>query len=261
MSEGRGGAGAGRKLGFLAAGPSSGRPLAVTHGWAADSSFTSCISALFPNRRVLLIDMPGYGRSAGLADAAPDFDRTLELLADTLPEGCDLMCWSLSSLFGFALCARGLLEGRLVTVCGSPRLPDEPGNPGLKERYVRRLLEALTPSSAPHLVALFYAAQRHGLGGERIAQCFKSFKLPPYGVLKAGIDIMAAADERGDFMRMKTPALHLFGKRDLLVPPAQSEIMARRPGSTCAVLAHSAHMPFITEPLAFAKAVSSFLTY
>ncbi len=261
MSDGLGGAGAGRKLGFLAAGPSSGRPLAVTHGWAADSSFTSCISALFPKRRVLLIDMPGYGRSADLADAAPSFDRTLHLLAATLPEGCDLMCWSLSSLFGIALCARGMFDGRLVTVCGSPRLPEGPGNPGLKERYVRKLLEALTPRSAPHLIGLFYAAQRRGLGGEHIAECFRQFKLPPYSVLKAGIGIMAAADERGDFMRMKTPALHLFGKHDLLVPPAQADLMARRPGSTCAVLPNSAHMPFITEPESFAKAVDSFLTY
>ncbi|MDD7021971.1 MAG: alpha/beta fold hydrolase [Aeromonadales bacterium] len=261
MSDGRGGTGAGRKLGFLAAGPSSGRPLAVTHGWAADSSFTSCISALFPKRRVLLIDMPGYGRSADLADAAPDFDRTLSLLAATLPDGCDLMCWSLSSLFGIALCARGMLDGRLVTVCGSPRIPDEPGNPGLKERYVRKLLEALTPRSAPHLIGLFYAAQRRGLGGEHIAACFKSFKLPPYSVLKAGVDIMAAADERVDFMRMRNRALHLFGRHDLLVPPAQSGIMAKRHGSACHVLENSAHMPFITEPQAFAKAVDSFLIY
>ncbi|MGN0909681.1 MAG: hypothetical protein ACI4NA_08680, partial [Succinivibrio sp.] len=177
----------------------------------------------------------------------------------TLPQGCDLMCWSLSTLLGIALCARGMFEGSLITVCGSPRFPDCPGNPGLKERYCRKLLERFTPDAAPHLIALFYAAQRHGLGGGRIVSCFKADALPPYGVLKAGIDLMAACDERGEFMAMKNRALHVFGALDLLVPPAQAGIMGKRSGSSCVVLEKSAHMPFITQPQEFAKAVSSFL--
>ncbi len=252
---------AGRKLGFLASGPISGRPLAVIHGWAADSSFTSCIPALFPDRRVYLLDLPGYGRSASLADAAPDFDLTVDLLCASLPEGCDLMCWSLSTLLGIALCARGMFKGRLITVCGSPRFPNSPGNPGLGERYCRKLLESFTPKAAPHLIAIFYAAQRHGLGGDRIARCLESFKLPPYSVLKAGVDFMSGLDEREDFMRMENPALHVFGGLDLLVPREQAEIMGRRRQSECLILEHSAHMPFITEPEAFAKAVDPFLTH
>jgi pimeloyl-ACP methyl ester carboxylesterase len=260
MSDSRGCSEAGRStLGFAAAGPASGRPLAVTHGWAADSSFTSCIPALFPARRVILIDLPGYGRSAELAPAASDFDLTLKLLSNTLPEECDLMCWSLSTLLGIALCARGMFKGRLITVCGSPRFPESPGNPGIKQRYCMKLRRFMTPKTARHLVGIFYAVQRQGLGGERIAECMRNFRLPPCSVLKAGVDLMYAGDEREDFAAMPNRALHIFGRRDLLVPPQQAVIMARRSASSCIVMENSAHMPFITEPEAFSKAVDNFL--
>ncbi|MDD6318693.1 MAG: alpha/beta fold hydrolase [Succinatimonas hippei] len=251
----------GERLGFVSYGSPDAPCLVVTHGWAADSSFTKNIAGLFPNRSVMLVDLPGYGRSVVHNHAASDLELTLDLLSRTIPENADLLCWSFSSLLGILLCSRHMFNGRLVTVCGSPCFPEKDNNPGLNQRLCDKLVRTFNQQSAYHIVSLFYAAQKKGISGKQIASCFKNFQMPEYSVLKAGINLLLQLDLRDDFFSMTNKALHIFGLYDQLVPASQAELMMKRDSSKCVVFSNSAHMPFLTEPHKFSKIVENFLSH
>ncbi|MDY6323310.1 MAG: alpha/beta fold hydrolase [Succinivibrio sp.] len=249
----------GPQPGFTLAGDPRGHTLAVLHGWAADSAFTAALGSLFPEYRVMLIDLPGYGKSRALAGSVGHFAEQVRLLCGIIPEGAALMCWSLSSLYGIAMCAASRRIRALITVCGSPRFPEGESYPGLPARIIGKLRHSFTKDRASHLVKLFYAGQRRGLCGERIASCFENFTMPPYEVLREGIEIMAERDERKIFSRLRLPVLLIYGALDQLVPVSQQDFLARPPRCASLILRHSGHMPFLSEPEKFASAVRSFL--
>lgn len=246
------------KLGFELHG-SSGPLIAVTHGWAADSCFTRPIAELFPHHRVMLIDLPGYGKSAHLSDYA-GFDETVALLRNTIPQGSVLMSWSLSTLYAIKLCA--LPENpvvKLITVCGAARFPDEPGNPGFAQRYIEKLRLYFREDRAEKLLRLFYSIQSQGQCGELIREAFGAFRMPEFQVLYTGLQHMFYADEREDLKTLSLPMLRIFGQKDLLVPAAQSVLFQKDDTRESRVFFESAHLPFISEGEAFASVVNDWL--
>lgn len=88
-----------QQLGYMRTGNPEGRPLALIHGWGCDASFLMPVAFMFPERDVYLIDLPGYGRSAHLADCASDLVRSTYLLINTIPDGADIVSWSLGTLY------------------------------------------------------------------------------------------------------------------------------------------------------------------
>lgn len=249
-----------KRLGYRLAGDPHGKVLAVTHGWAADSEFTLPLVELFPSFRVMLIDLPGYGLSASLAEFSKDFDSVAKLISNTVPPHSVLMSWSLSTLYAIKACSLGsFMPSALITICGSPRFPDEKGNPGFNQRYIRKLNNSFNAKNAERLIKLFYAIQGIGAGGEAIKASFARFTIPSYEVLQNGIEHMTLGDERENLMNLSIPKLHLFGKQDLLVPPEQASLLANSKNTSVHIFERFAHLPFITEKKAFAQSVINFL--
>ncbi len=247
-------------LGFQTFGPTSATTVAVTHGWAADSEFTKSLIPLFPNFRIMLIDLPGYGRSAHLRDYCQDLDTVATLIAHTVPENTVLMSWSLSTLYAIRACALYKEHFKaLITVCGAPRFPDEEGNPGFNQRYIKKLNESFNERTFMRLVRLFYSVQGNSAGGRTIAECFARFKIPPFEVLNSGILHMLQGDERAELTTLSIPVLHIFGRNDLLVPATQQAVLNRAEKSSIYTFENSAHLPFITEPDIFKAVIGEFI--
>ncbi len=248
------------RLGYRLAGDPHGQVLAVTHGWAADSEFTIPLAELFPSFKVMLIDLPGYGLSASLADSSKDFDSVAKLISNTVPAHSVLMSWSLSTLYAIRACSFGsFTPSALITICGSPRFPDEKDNPGFNQHYIRKLNLSFNAKNAERLIKLFYAIQGIGAVGEAIKASFARFTIPSYEVLQSGILHMTQGDERENLMNLSIPKLHLFGKQDLLVPSKQASLLANSKNTTVHIFEQSAHLPFITEKKAFTQSVINFL--
>ena len=247
-------------LGFQTFGPTSATTVAVTHGWAADSEFTKSLIPLFPNFRIMLIDLPGYGRSAHLRDYCQDLDTVATLIAHTVPENTVLMSWSLSTLYAIRACALYKEHFKaLITVCGAPRFPDEEGNPGFNQRSIKKLNESFNERTFMRLVRLFYSVQGNSAGGRTIAECFARFKIPPFEVLNSGILHMLQGDERAELTTLSIPVLHIFGRNDLLVPATQQAVLNRAEKSSIYTFENSAHLPFITEPDIFKAVIGEFI--
>jgi len=83
------------KLGVTCFGNQNATPLVITPGWATDYNFLLPFAKLFPEYCVMLVDLPGYGKSRHLAKYASSIRQTSNLLLNTLPHDCILISWSL----------------------------------------------------------------------------------------------------------------------------------------------------------------------
>ncbi len=241
-----------------------GRPLVVMHGWGTDSFFTSPIASLFPTRPVLLLDLPGYGINYDLQQLSSDFEQSAAAVAEVLPQDCDLMAWSLSSLLAIKTCALSFRPVHtLITICGTPRFPADPNWPGFPFKLVLKLKRFFTPERANHMLRLFFAAQ---CAQKTIAPQVQSFLREggtlqhqhAFETLKSELENMAQIDERMDLKNLSIPCLHIFGAEDRLIPSALSSKLKTGPNRFCLVFEHSAHMPFLTEPERFVREVEYF---
>lgn len=247
-------------LGFQTFGPASAPTIAVTHGWAADSEFTKSLVSLFPKFRIMLIDLPGYGKSAHLKEYCQTLDTVAAMIACTVPKDAVLMSWSLSTLYAIRACTLYKDHFKaLITVCGAPRFPDEQGNPGFNQRYIKKLNESFNERTFLRLVRLFYSVQGNSAGGSTIAECFARFNIPPFEVLNSGIKHMLQGDERDELTKLSIPVLHVFGQKDLLVPAKQQTVLKSSKKSSSFTFENSAHLPFITEPDNFKAVIEKFI--
>ena len=255
------------QLGYELTGDPGGTPLALVHGWGAEASFMRPIAEHFPGRRVMLIDLPGYGRSAGIRPPSHDFRDTSELLYNTLESGCDLMAWSLSTLFAIHACTmRPRKVASLVSICGTPRFPRDPNWPGMPFSIVVKTRRFLNSRRAMRMLGTFFKKQILNLGEHNEQSLALSVdellerlgRLDPATLLH-GIDLMATIDVRQELDSLSIPVLHLFGAHDLLVPPALARAMTQQhPGREAFIFPYSGHMPFLSESRLFYRKLDEF---
>lgn len=246
-------------------GSPQGKPLCIIHGWGCDSSFMLPVAKMFRERDIYLIDLPGYGMSKNLKHIAHSLENTSQALFNTLPEDCDVIAWSIGSVFAFrAANLQNAPINKLITICGTPRFPQDPNWPGVSYNFIMKCKNLLTPRRCNRLLKIFFKMQTeeilHGKNEFTILHSLLSQSDEiPFEVLSAGIEMMAFADVREDFMHIKIPCLHLFGRKDRFVPCALAQNMNIKPFHQTFVFENSAHSPYLTEPHLFFDKVSAFL--
>lgn len=255
-----------RPLNFTILGNPQGKPLVVTHGWATDSNFTLPIAKILATRKIMLLDFPGYGVNADFENVDPYAESFVEYLHHSLPEKCDILSWSLSSLLAIELCDfdKGRKIDKLVTVCGTPRFPADPNWPGFSGHYVLQTKRLFTKIRFKKLLRLFYALQCQSNlnskdNNEFIKEASLKMHIPSFEVLDRGIKSMTNIDLRVKLKNLQQPCLHLFGAHDNLVPAAQASILKRYAKHEVFIFDKSGHMPFLTESATFYAVVSAFL--
>ena len=246
-------------------GSPQGKPLCIIHGWGCDSSFLLPVAKMFRDRDIFLIDLPGYGMSKDLKHIANSLEETSLALFNALPKQCDVIAWSIGSIFIFKVA--NLYDSpidKLVTICGTPRFPKDPNWPGVSYNFIMKCKNLLTPRRCNRLLKLFFRMQTeeilHGKDEFTILHSLLSQSEEiPFEVLTAGIEMMAYADVREDFKHIKIPCLHLFGRKDRFVPCALAQNMNINKLHQTFIFEHSAHSPYLTEPDLFYEKVSAFL--
>jgi len=72
--------------------------------------------------------------------------------------------------------------------------------------------------------------------------------------------VLRDTDLRGEMARIAQPALVVSGDRDTLAFPAAGRYLAAHlPSARFALIAGAAHVPFLSHPDAFARALDDFL--
>lgn len=250
-------------------GNKQGKPLVISHGWATDSLFTFPITKLFPERRLLLLDLPGYGLNKN-NKLNPIEDNFVELLLNQIPNNCDLLSWSLSTLTAIKACVLDTKQkiDSLITVCGTPRFPSDPTWPGFSARYVMQTKALFTEHKSKRLLRLFYMLQcQSPLNSDEVNSFIKDVSakmdMPNFNTLKRGLSNMADIDLRSDLKHLNIPSLHLYGAQDHLVPIEQSLFLNKflNKNHYFYIFNKSGHMPFLTEPDKFREKINIFFKY
>lgn len=243
-----------------------GPELVLLHGWGLHGGvWDTLLPRLSTRFRVTRVDLPGHGLSRGTTMSAELGAAAQQLLA-SLPKDAVWLGWSLGGLLALraALDApqkmRALILAnttpRFVTAADWPyAMPPEQLQEfaaGLRQDYRETLLRFLS------LQVRGEAAARASL--RQLREALFARGEPDTASLAAGLELLRASDLRAELARISMPTLVIAGGHDRLTPPEAGEAMARAiPGARYALIAKSAHAPFISHADEFTQALSGFM--
>lgn len=237
--------------------------LVLVHGWGLNAAvWAPLLPLLETDFRVLTLDLPGHGRSAGGA-------FTLAALADVLHgvvrEPAVWLGWSLGAMAVLALALRQPAQVRKLVLVGATAkfVQSEDWPAGLParvfddfaaalahdyERSLQRFLSLQVGARADR--ALLHALRTRLLAGGR----------PSAAALNAGLALLRDTDLRPRLGAVRAPALILQGERDRLVSLAAAQALQKAvPQSALVSFPAAGHAPFLSCPQAFAARVRDFI--
>jgi len=249
----------------------SGEPLVLIHGLATTRGIWSqVIPALSRSRRVVTLDVPGFGESA---PAGPGFE--LEVVADRIARGLaargirgpfDLVGHSLGAGIALTLAARRpKAVGALVLVApaGLAALPryaswalSLAAGPVLS---ARRSLAPLTDTDWGRRLLLGFAAA----DGARIPPLQARLMVGASASAQRTSEALAtitAADLRPLLSQAPAALGVIWGSEDRTVPAQHAEAIRRaRPDAELVIIERAGHVAMIERPEAFATALEGLL--
>ena len=245
-----------------------GPPLALLHGWAMHSGVWGGLAATLAKRhRVHAVDLPGHGFSA----PAPSFtiDGVVRLLdAAFAAERSPLVVvgWSLGGQIAlkWAL-AHPERIARLVLVATTPRFAAGDGwEPAMSAQTLQRFgdeLEVAWKATVLRFLTLQMRGSEHGHAAlASLRNDLYARGEPSRRTLSEALAALSASDLRGAVPRIAHPALVVAGERDTLAPAAAGKWLATTmPNADFVSVVGAAHVPFLSHPDAFGRALAEFL--
>jgi len=239
--------------------------LTAIHGWgfnrAVWDELGDCLKGDYAFNA---IDLPGFGRSP-----MPEGEYTLSMLADSvaesLPSPSVLMGWSLGGLVALEVARRypERVEG-LVMVASAPRFTATDDWPhGVARDVLEDFSETLIQDHKAALLRfLILQAGRTDLGRatvKKLKPLLFRYGAPDRKALEEGLVLLRETDLRHVLAEIRCPVLFILGARDnLLSPTVETDLRRLRPDCRIAVIADSAHAPFISHPMEFLDVLTSF---
>jgi pyruvate dehydrogenase E2 component (dihydrolipoamide acetyltransferase) len=244
-----------------------GEPLVLLHGVATSRLvWRRVIEPLARRRRVIAVDVPGFGQSA---PAGPGFelDRVADMLVDGLGvERFDLVGHSLGGAVAVATAARHPEAVRklvLVAPAGleprAPRVAAALGAAAERAVYARRVIGYQLAARARGRQAMFGATvadagRLHPEDARLLLDASSGARRVSSGVRRA-----LEADLRDDLAAAPMPVGLIWGTADRVVPYAGLEALRRlRPDAVVETLPVG-HIPQIEAPAAFVAALERML--
>jgi pimeloyl-[acyl-carrier protein] methyl ester esterase len=248
-----------------------GPDLVMVHGWGMHSGiWRDFAETLAEKVRVTLVDLPGHGRSANIADfsAASLADALLAIA----PERAHWLGWSLGTLPVLHIVDQYSNRAKsAIVVAGNVRFTadstmggTEGGWPGVDPALLAQFASDLEANYAG-TIRRFLGLQTFGMEDSkglvkelsaRVAAC----EPPDPAALRGGLELLRQADLRDAWRRTTVPSLIILGARDRLVPKSAGISMrALNPSSEVHVIDGAAHLPFLTHPAETVSLITDFI--
>jgi 3-oxoadipate enol-lactonase len=239
-----------------------GRDLVLLHSLLSDrTSFEPLAARIAGERRLILVNLPGFGASPRAGPALGDHAEAVAAMFDDLdlPPATDVLG---NGLGGFVALSLAIRHGRrfegMVLVGGAIAFPEA-------GRATFRTLAGKVEADGMAAVAdaamrrmfpdEFIAANRELVAGREAA-----FRRIDPGVFATACRALAALDLSAELARIKNPTLIVVGARDEATPPALGRDLADRlANARVAELPGLGHCPHIQDPDAFVAAIAPFL--
>ena len=258
-----------------ATGPRTGAPLLLLHGFTGRGISWAPLARRMValGRNVIVVDLPGHGRTGGTATNPQD--ATVERTADDLAEILDNLHAAPADVIGYSLGARIALRlavahpaavNRLVLESPSAGIAD-PGARSERRDADERLAQAIERDGIERFVADWernpvFASHAATMRADR-ADRQRRIRLAnrPTGLSLslrgAGQGAMEPLHERLAAIEART--LVIAGTLDTIGLPRARAVAAAIPGATLREIANAGHTPHDEQPIAFTRLVTHFL--
>jgi len=239
--------------------------LVLLHGWGLNSAVWAPLAERLQARfRLVLVDLPGHGRSPAGA-AAPSLAGWAEAAAAVAPPGSAWLGWSLGGQVAMRAALAGHEISRLALVATTPRFLAGSNWPcGVPAEVLAGFATGLARDHEKTLRDFLSLQLR---GDARAASLLRTLRAllaaapaPDPAALAQGLDILATTDLRPELRELTQPALVVSGARDRLTPAEAGRRLADMiPGARRLDFAGTAHAPFLTRADEFLAALEEFL--
>jgi 3-oxoadipate enol-lactonase len=239
-----------------------GPPLFLLHSLLSDrASFDAVAPKLSQSLRVIVPELPGFGRSqavgGGLADIA---DRMAEAVKDGSDgEGAIVLGNGYGGFVALQMAVRHPgIATRLILADSGAAFSDQ-GREAFRSMAAAasaRGLAAITDVAMRRLFAPEFQAAHPGLMRDRR----EAFLKTDPEVFCAACAQLAELDLRDELAKVKMPVLVVVGEHDEATPPPMShQLAALLPDARLKILPGCAHVPQLQSPKLFLEAISDFL--
>ncbi len=239
------------------------QPLVLLHGWGLNAQvWESVIAPLSSHFTLILIDLPGYGRSQSYGPLS--LEDMAEIVAAQIPDESIVLGWSLGGLVATRLALDYQQKVKqLILVGSSPRFSEEVEWPGISAQVLENFQQQLI-ANFQRTIERFLALQT--LGTPQASQNTKMLKnaivAQPQAsleVLNQGLRILQYCDLRSELSYLTVPVLRIYGALDSLVPRGSiSYVDDLWPKSHSFLIQHAAHAPFISHTDEFCQRLIAF---
>jgi 3-oxoadipate enol-lactonase len=239
-----------------------GRDLVLLHSLLSDrTSFDPLAAGLAGERRLILVNLPGFGKSPAAGPAFSDYAERVAALFDdlALSQETDVLGNGLGGLVGLSLAiGHGMRFDRLVLVGSAIAFP-EAGRAtfrALADKVEREGMAAVTAVAMRRMFPeRFIAAHPEVVAGREAV-----FEQIDAAVFASACRALATLDLAADLPRVRNRTLIVVGEQDEATPPALGRALAERLADARLIeLPGLGHCPHIQDPDAFAAAVAPFL--
>ena len=239
-----------------------GRDLVLLHSLLSDrTSFEPLAARIAGERRLVLVSLPGFGKSPRAGPAIADYADAVATTFDdlALPPETDVLGNGLGGFVALSLASRhGARFDRMVLVGSAIAFP-EAGRAtfrALADKVAAGGMAAVVDAAMRRIFPeAFIAAHPEVVAGREAA-----FRRIDPEVFAAACRGLAALDLDDDLARIRNPALIVVGAEDEATPPALGRALADRlPDARLIELPGLGHCPHIQDPDAFVGAIAPFL--
>jgi pimeloyl-ACP methyl ester carboxylesterase len=233
--------------------------LLLVHGFPLDHTlWDPQVASLRDVARVLAPDLPGFGTSAA-PRTTMTMDDYADALAVTIEEPCVICGLSMGGYVALAFVAKHPDKVRGLILCNTRAgADDEKGREG-RRASEKKVQDAGVPELANGMLPKMLTPKAPA--DLRASVQAMMARQPADGVIAALRGMAARPDRTPMLSSIHVPTLILTGRDDTLIPPSESEAMARAiPGSRLLVIDGAAHLSNLEAPVAFDAAVREFLT-
>jgi len=236
--------------------------LVILHSLLAErSAFDRVAPLLGRNRRVWLVNLPGYGASRAAGSSVEDYAERIAALLHALKlRKADVLGNGFGGFIAVALAARH--GGRIRRLIAAPALAafPEPAKQPLRALAERVAKEGMSGALDVAIRRMFpepFIAANPGVVEERRQALMKADP----ACFRSACLALAKVDLSSVLQNIKSEALVMVGSEDATTPPALArELAAKIPNAKFRQIEGCGHCPQIESPALFVQAVEEFLS-
>ena len=244
-----------------------GDPIYLLHGWALNGCvWDDVVPALARYGRVIVIDLPGHGKSDLPANGRYDLDTICDEIKQILTANAVVIGWSLGGLIALNLANRyPQLIHKLILVAASPQFVQSSDWPHAVEHQVINGFAQSLVDDYRATIQRFLAIQ--ALGSEQAKHTIKQLREkvfingePQRTALREGLSLLSKSDLRSQLPNIHCSTLIVLGEKDRLIPAsAGADIATLLAGSRLVIIKGASHAPFLSHTTEFLNITTAFI--